>query len=69
MSSASFADALGAWKGNIRLVWSISLLICSSAINLSELQKTLDQQGIELVDSQKESVISRKALAERTKGI
>ena len=38
-------------------------------INLSELQKTLDTQGIELVESQKESVISRKALAERTKGI
>jgi hypothetical protein len=37
-------------------------------INLSELQKTLDVQGEELVDSQKESLVGRKALAEKTKG-
>ena len=37
-------------------------------INLSELQKTLDAQGIELVENQKESVVGRKALADRTKG-
>jgi hypothetical protein len=37
-------------------------------INLSELQKTLDAQGIELVDNQKESVVGRKALADKTKG-
>jgi hypothetical protein len=37
-------------------------------INLSELQKTLDAQGIEVVDFQKESVIGRKALADKTKG-
>jgi len=37
-------------------------------INLAELQKTLDAQGIELVDNQKESVVGRKALAEKTKG-
>jgi len=37
-------------------------------VNLTELQKTLDEQGIELVDNQKESVIGRKALAEKTKG-
>lgn len=36
-------------------------------INLSELQKTLDAQGIEIVDNQKESVIGRKALADKTK--
>jgi homeobox protein cut-like len=39
-----------------------------SDINLSELQKTLDAQGIELVDNQKESVVGRKALADKTKG-
>lgn len=37
-------------------------------INLSELQKILDAQGIELVENQKESVVGRKALADRTKG-
>lgn len=37
-------------------------------VNLSELQKTLDKQGIELVDNQKENVVGRKALAEKTKG-
>ncbi len=37
-------------------------------INLSELQKTLDAQGIEVVESQKESVVGRKALADKTKG-
>ena len=39
------------------------------AINLHELQKTLDAQGIEIVENQKENVLSRKSLAERTKGI
>lgn len=37
-------------------------------INLAELQKTLDEQGIEIVENQKESVVGRKALADRTKG-
>lgn len=37
-------------------------------MNLSELQKTLDAQGIELVENQKESVVGRKALADKTKG-
>jgi homeobox protein cut-like len=37
-------------------------------VNLSELQKTLDTQGIELVENQKESVVGRKALADKTKG-
>ncbi len=37
-------------------------------ISLSELQKTLDVQGIEVVENQKESVVGRKALADRTKG-
>lgn len=37
-------------------------------INLSELQKTLDAQGIEVVENQKESVVGRKGLADKTKG-
>jgi len=37
-------------------------------ISLSELQKTLDTQGIEVVENQKESVVGRKALADKTKG-
>lgn len=37
-------------------------------INLSELQKTLDTQGLEVVENQKESVVGRKALADKTKG-
>lgn len=37
-------------------------------MNLHELQKTLDAQGIEIVENQKENVLSRKGLAERTKG-
>ena len=44
-------------------------LIAPLDINLSELQKTLDAQGIELVENQKESVVGRKALADRTKGM
>jgi len=37
-------------------------------INLTELQKALDLQGLELVENQKESVVGRKALADKTKG-
>ena len=35
---------------------------------MGELQKTLDEQSIEVIDNQKESLVGRKALAERTKG-
>ncbi|KAF9263316.1 hypothetical protein L218DRAFT_865262 [Marasmius fiardii PR-910] len=49
---ADFSGALSTWRD----------------INLSELQKTLDAQGIEIVDNQKESVVERKALADKTKG-
>ncbi|KAG6920313.1 hypothetical protein DXG01_005082 [Tephrocybe rancida] len=49
--SSDFSGALTTWRD----------------INLSELQKTLDIQGIELVDNQKESVVGRKALADKTK--
>ena len=51
-SSSNFAAALETWR----------------TINLSELQKKLDGQGIEIVDNQKESVVGRKALADKTKG-
>ncbi|KAI5123047.1 hypothetical protein M0805_000482 [Coniferiporia weirii] len=50
-SENNFSAALSTWKD----------------INLSELQTTLDAQGIEIVENQKESVIGRKALADRTK--
>ncbi|KAH9978937.1 CASP C terminal-domain-containing protein [Lactifluus volemus] len=50
-SEQNFTSALATWKN----------------INLSELQKTLDTQGIEVVENQKESVVGRKALADRTK--
>ncbi|KAG1799686.1 CASP C terminal-domain-containing protein [Suillus plorans] len=53
MSAAehNFSGALATWKD----------------IKLHELQKTLDAQGIEIVDNQKESVLGRKQLADRTK--
>ncbi|KAJ7594300.1 CASP C terminal-domain-containing protein [Mycena floridula] len=47
----NFSGALATWR----------------SINLSELQKSLDAQGIELVDNQKESLLGRKALADKTK--
>ncbi|KAF8635236.1 hypothetical protein AX17_004009 [Amanita inopinata Kibby_2008] len=47
----NFSGALATWKD----------------INLAELQKTLDTQGIEVVDNQRESVLGRKALLEQTK--
>ncbi|KAH9058837.1 CASP C terminal-domain-containing protein [Lactarius vividus] len=47
----NFSGALATWKD----------------INLTELQKTLDSQGLEIVENQKESVVGRKALADRTK--
>ncbi|KAG8752038.1 hypothetical protein FRC14_007407 [Serendipita sp. 396] len=51
MAENNFADALAAWK----------------EINLGELQKTLDAQGVELVENQKESVVGRKVLADKTR--
>ncbi|KAF7782308.1 hypothetical protein Agabi119p4_1684 [Agaricus bisporus var. burnettii] len=48
---SNFSGALATWR----------------EINLAELQRTLDAQGIEVVDNQKESVIGRKALADKTK--
>ncbi|KAF5326177.1 hypothetical protein D9611_000367 [Ephemerocybe angulata] len=50
-SSSNFAAALETWR----------------TINLAELQKKLDVQGIEIVDNQKEGLLGRKALADKTK--
>ncbi|TBU33882.1 CASP C terminal-domain-containing protein [Dichomitus squalens] len=50
-SEQNFSGALATWKN----------------INLAELQKTLDAQGIEVVENQKEGVVGRKALADRTR--
>jgi len=36
-------------------------------INLGELQKTLDEQGLKIINNQKESLASRKQLAEQTR--
>ena len=48
---------------------SVLLITTFKGVNLSELQRTLDTQGIELVENQKESVVGRKALADKTKGL
>ena len=45
-----------------------SLTVLLAEVNLSELQKTLDAQGLEVVEYQKESVVGRKVLSDRTKG-
>ncbi|KAJ2926753.1 hypothetical protein H1R20_g10328, partial [Candolleomyces eurysporus] len=50
-SSSNFSAALETWRG----------------INLSELQKKLDGQGIEIVDNQKEGLLGRKGLSDKTK--
>ncbi|KZT52259.1 hypothetical protein CALCODRAFT_94114 [Calocera cornea HHB12733] len=50
-SDQNFSQALATWK----------------EINLTELQKTLDSQGLEIVENQKESVVGRKSLADKTK--
>ncbi|KXN91033.1 Protein CASP [Leucoagaricus sp. SymC.cos] len=50
-NETNFSGALSTWRD----------------INLSELQKTLDAQGVEIVENQKESVVGRKALSDKTK--
>jgi homeobox protein cut-like len=70
MAEHNFSGALATWKGMwfcAHMQW-LYLAHRHTDINLSELQKTLDAQGIELVENQKESVVGRKALADRTKG-
>lgn len=48
-----FSSAIQYWKG----------------IQLSNLQKELDQQGLAIVEKQKDGLVSRKKLAEQTRGI
>jgi homeobox protein cut-like len=48
----SFSSAISFWKN----------------ANLSTLQNELDQQGLEIVEKQKDGLISRKKLAEQTRG-
>lgn len=48
-----FSSAIQYWKG----------------IQLSNLQKELDQQGLAIVEKQKDGLVSRKRLAEQTRGI
>ena len=38
-------------------------------MNFSELQILLEKQNTEVIENQKESLVGRKALAERTKGM
>lgn len=59
---------LGRVRGYITGHSTFLLIYSPKGVNLSELQKTLDTQGIELVENQKESVVGRKALADKTKG-
>ncbi|KAI5477893.1 Golgi membrane protein [Pseudohyphozyma bogoriensis] len=47
----NFSQALTTWKD----------------INLAELQKTLDKQGLEIVEGQKDNMMGRKKLAEQTR--
>ena len=46
----------------------LQLSYASAEIALHDLQRTLDQQGLEIVDNQKENMVGRKALAEKTRG-
>jgi homeobox protein cut-like len=43
--------------------------LIQTEIHLAELQKKLDDQGVEIVDNQKEGLLGRKALADKTKGL
>jgi len=58
-------NSMEGWAIN---TFAVLLIHQVSEINLAELQKTLDAQGLELVENQKENVLGRKALADRTKG-
>lgn len=48
----NFSSAIQYWKG----------------IQLSNLQKELDGQGLAIVEKQKDGLVSRKKLAEQTRG-
>lgn len=53
MSVDAFSTAINYWNG----------------IQLSNLQKELDQQGLTIVENQKDGLVSRKKLAEQTRGL
>ena len=67
----NFSGALATWKSMDYHTehGSVLLITTFKGVNLSEFQRTLDAQGIELVENQKESVVGRKALADKTKGL
>jgi homeobox protein cut-like len=50
--SSLFSTAIQFWKG----------------VQLTTLQKDLDQQGLTIVEHQKDGLVSRKKLAEQTRG-
>lgn len=52
MSVDTFSTAISYWNG----------------IQLPNLQKELDQQGLTIVENQKDGLVSRKKLAEQTRG-
>ena len=69
LSEQNFSGALATWKSTwVCTAYGFRVLTLVPDINLSELQKNLDVQGIEVVENQKESVVGRKALADKTKG-
>ena len=43
-------------------------MLIHADIDLTRLQKTLDSQGLEIIDNQKENMVGRKKLAEQTRG-
>lgn len=76
MADSSFAHALSVWKGPSpsrslppRRPLELNPHTHSlAAINLQDLQRTMDAQGLEIVDGSKENLVGRKTLAERTRG-
>ncbi|KIY74451.1 hypothetical protein CYLTODRAFT_416284 [Cylindrobasidium torrendii FP15055 ss-10] len=49
--ATNFSGALSTWRN----------------VNLSELQKSLDTQGVEIIDNQKANLVGRKTLSDKTK--
>lgn len=67
-TGATFSAALSTWRGAHFLSHLVHHAHERQGINLGELQKTLDKQGIEIVENQKENMVGRKRLAEQTRG-
>lgn len=72
--AAGFSTALQVWKGELSLSPPVdpgSQLTSGDGhaeIDLHSLQKTLDKQGLEIVENQKDNLVGRKKLAEQTRG-